>query len=67
MDRLLTMAEVESITGLRKSAVYNAIQAGDFPAPIKITPKASRWRASEIESYIAACPRGVGDRSRSAA
>lgn len=65
MDRLLTLAQVKDATGLGKSAIYAAMQRNDFPLPVKITAKASRWRESEIAAYIDSRPRHVGDRSRS--
>lgn len=53
-DRLIRLPEVENRTGLRRSAIYRYIQQGDFPAPIKLTPKASAWVESEIQEWIAA-------------
>ena len=35
MERLLTIRDVEQLTGFKKSSVYSFIEAGDFPKPIK--------------------------------
>lgn len=51
---LWRLPEVEHETGKRRSAIYAEIQAGTFPRPVKIGPRASAWVASEIQDWIAA-------------
>ena len=51
MDRLLTIRDVEQLTGFKKSSVYSFIEAGDFPKPIKIG-RSSRWPSSEISDWV---------------
>ena len=65
-DTLLTRAEVERRTGLRRSSVYRLMRAGRFPAPLKVGPASVRWPASEIEAWIASLPRSHGDATRHA-
>lgn len=50
---LLDFDSVSTKVGLRRTKIYQLIKAGDFPAPIKLTPSCSRWRFTEIESWIA--------------
>ena len=57
MDKLLTMREVETATGLSKSAVYNRISLGTFPQPVKIGAKSSRWRESDLQAWVDSLPR----------
>lgn len=64
MDRLLTLQQVEGLVGLKRSTIYEAIRRDGFPAPVKITDRASRWRESELQEYIDGRPRDVGDLSR---
>lgn len=61
-DRLLALLEVERLTGLRSSALYLRVQRNEFPAPLRISSRCSRWRESEVLAWIAALPRGVGPR-----
>ncbi|MHB1870214.1 MAG: helix-turn-helix transcriptional regulator [Steroidobacteraceae bacterium] len=61
-DRLLALPEVERLTGLRSSALYLRCQRGEFPQPLRISSRCSRWRESEVIAWIAALPRGVGPR-----
>ncbi|WP_231387848.1 helix-turn-helix transcriptional regulator [Pseudomonas nitroreducens] len=51
MDRLLKITEVSGLVGLGKSAIYDMITAGSFPAPIKIGC-ASRWSLLEVLQWI---------------
>lgn len=50
---LLRLPEVEKATGKRRSAIYAEIQAGNFPRPVKIGPRASAWVAAEVQTWIA--------------
>ena len=55
-DRLLRRQEVEKITGLSRSSIYRKIKDGDFPRPIRVGPKAVRWKLSEINAWIESRP-----------
>ena len=61
MEKLLTRREVESLCRIGRSALYRNMRQGDFPLPIKIGPRAVRWRESEIEAYLASRPRATGE------
>jgi prophage regulatory protein len=50
-DSLLRLAEVSRRVGLKKTALYAAIDRGDFPAPVKIGPS-SRWVEAEVQAWI---------------
>ncbi|RMD91188.1 MAG: AlpA family phage regulatory protein [Alphaproteobacteria bacterium] len=56
-ERLLRRAEVEDLTGLSKSGLYELIAAGRFPRPVRVGIQAVRWRASEIAAWQKALPR----------
>ena len=60
-ERLLRREEVEELTGLSCSAIYRMMRAGEFPLPIKIGPRAVRWPKSELDNFLANCPRATGD------
>lgn len=51
--RLLPLSEVMYRVGLRKTAIYERIARGEFPAPVTLGAT-SRWVESEIEEWIAA-------------
>jgi len=50
--RLLRRPEVESLTGLRRSALYQRIAAGEFPAPIRLTDTAVAWVEDEVVEWV---------------
>ena len=53
-ERLLRLPEVESMVGLRKSSIYDAMKRGEFPAPVRLSRRAMCWPASAIDTWIAA-------------
>ena len=50
---LLRLSEVIVRVGLKKTAIYSRIKAGVFPEPIKLSQRCSRWRAEDIERWVA--------------
>ena len=54
MDRFLPLPEVERITSLKKSKLYEMIRAGEFPAQKEVTARRRAWLASEVEAWIVA-------------
>jgi prophage regulatory protein len=59
-ERLLRLKEVETRVGLRRSAIYAAIQRGTFPPGVKISARASAWASSAIDAWIADRIRAAG-------
>ena len=60
-DRLLHLREVQTLTSLGRSTIYRLMRAGLFPEPLKIGPRAVRWRESEIREWVGSRPRATGD------
>ena len=52
-ERLLRMPEVEQRTGLRKSALYQAIKEQRFPRGVKLTARCIAWPESSVDAWIA--------------
>lgn len=44
--------EVERTVGLSRSAIYAAMDRGDFPRPIKIGRRAVGWKASDVTNWL---------------
>jgi prophage regulatory protein len=51
-DRLLRLPQVEQLTGLRRSALYQRINAGTFPQQVKIGARASAWSENAVREWI---------------
>jgi prophage regulatory protein len=48
---LAPVGEVETMTSVKKTKIYQMCAAGDFPPPIKIG-RASRWLISDVREWI---------------
>lgn len=49
--RLLRLAEVEKISGLKKSKLYQLIHLQKFPRPYKLG-RSSRWSSAEVFHWM---------------
>ena len=52
LDRLLTIKQIAAQTGISRSTIYRRIQEGEFPKPVRIGPRATRWPESEIKIWL---------------
>ncbi|WP_373182416.1 helix-turn-helix transcriptional regulator [Halomonas campaniensis] len=51
-QRLLRRPDVLHRCGISNSTLHRLINAGDFPAPIQLSPRAVAWIESEINEWI---------------
>lgn len=40
------------LLGVSRSGLWKMVSDGTFPPPIKLTPKISVWRASDVEAFM---------------
>ncbi len=52
MERILRLPEVLATIGLSRSSLYSEIAKGQFPRQIRLSPRTSGWRLSDIEAWI---------------
>ena len=50
--QLLRRTEVEQLTGLSRTAIYDRMREGSFPKSIALSPKTIRWVRGEILKWI---------------
>ena len=50
---ILRRKQVQARTGLARSTIYHYIQAGTFPRPIPLGPRAVGWLESDVSNWIA--------------
>lgn len=50
---ILRRSQVEHEVGLKRSTIYQRMQEGTFPRPIRLGERAVGWRASDIELFLA--------------
>lgn len=63
--RLIRLPVVESMTGLRRSAIYAMIGRGEFPRQRQLTARASAWLESDVAEWIRSRPVATGPAPRS--
>jgi prophage regulatory protein len=51
IQRFLRREDVEYITGLATATLYEQMARGDFPRPIRITPRRVAWLESDITEW----------------
>lgn len=56
-DPLLTAVEGAAETGRALSTFWRDVKRGTLPAPYYVTPRAPRWRLSELRAAVEAAPR----------
>jgi prophage regulatory protein len=55
MQQLLRLPDVIQRTALGRSTIYDLMEKGAFPRPIKISgARSNAWISSEIEDYVQA-------------
>ena len=53
-EALLMMAVVKELTGLSEPTIRRRVKDGTFPAPIRLSPRCIRWRASTLQNWLKA-------------
>lgn len=48
--------EVEKLTGLSRSTLYEQMAKGRFPRPVRLTQRAVAWRAEDVAEWLASRP-----------
>lgn len=49
---ILRRKQVEAVTGLSRSTIYQRIKDKTFPAAIPLGPRCVGWRAGDIEAFL---------------
>jgi len=50
--RLVRMSELHDWVGLGKSAIYEMVAEGSFPAPVRLSARAVAWRSDQVQAWI---------------
>lgn len=51
-DALLRLPQVLALIPVSRSNWWAGVKDGRYPSPIKLSPRVTVWRASEIHAYI---------------
>lgn len=55
-QRIMRLPELQETVGLRRTAIYDAVKAGDFPKPVQLSKRAVGWRVEEVEAWLRSRP-----------
>ena len=50
-DRLISLPQVEELTGIKKTLIYRLIKRGEFPQQFKPGGHSSRWSEREVLAW----------------
>ena len=53
-DALLKVQTVATVTALSASSIFRKTAAGEFPAPIRLGKRCTRWHAADVRAWLAA-------------
>jgi prophage regulatory protein len=48
----LRLPAVMAVCGLKRSTIYDQINLGRFPSPLKLTAHAAGWRVGDIRAWL---------------
>lgn len=57
-ETLMTLAEVQAATKIKRSTIYAGMGSGTFPRALKLPGGGVRWRTSDVDAWIAALQAG---------
>lgn len=49
---ILRRKQVEVLTGLSRSSIYERVKNKTFPAPVLLGPRAVGWRNGDIQAWL---------------
>lgn len=51
-QRMLRIAGVEELTGLKKTTIYRLVREQRFPAPVRLSHRCSAWQESAVCEWL---------------
>jgi len=58
-DGFLRLPQVLERIPVSRSGFWKGVKEGRFPQPVKLSPRVTVWRASDVQAYIEAAAKGV--------
>lgn len=53
-DALLRVQTVAAVTALSSSSIFRKTAAGEFPKPVRLGTRCTRWRSADVRAWLAA-------------
>ncbi|MES2247912.1 MAG: AlpA family phage regulatory protein [Pseudomonadota bacterium] len=51
-DALLKCKTVQMVTGLGETTIYEKIEKGFFPEPLRLGARCTRWRVKDVAAWL---------------
>lgn len=51
-NTILRLPAVKQKTGQSRSTIYDKVQRGEFPAPVKLGERAVGWIEAEVDAWV---------------
>jgi prophage regulatory protein len=51
-DALLKLATVEAMTGISRASIYRRLALDEFPQPVRLGRRCTRWPAATVRDWI---------------
>ena len=51
-QKFLRLTQILQLISIGKSTLWEKVKKGEFPKQIKLGPKISVWKASDVQAYI---------------
>ncbi|MBI1495223.1 helix-turn-helix transcriptional regulator [Halocynthiibacter styelae] len=51
-QKLFRRTEVEALTGLSRTTIYDLMHEGRFPRPVRIGKRAVAWREADLNEWL---------------
>ena len=58
-DGFLRLPQVLERIPVSRSGWWQGVKEGRFPQPVKLSPRVTVWRASDVQAYIEQAAKGV--------
>lgn len=52
MQKMLRFPQVQELTGLTRSTIYEMMFRGEFPKQVKVGPRSVAWVQAEVEEWL---------------
>ena len=58
-DALLRLQTVSAVAGLSAATIYRKVASGEFPQPVRLGLRCTRWKSGCVQSWLAAQTAGT--------
>lgn len=53
-NALLKVQTITAAAGISSATIYRKVATGDFPAPVRLGARCTRWKSGDVQAWMAA-------------